>query len=89
MTEPENTGEMQAMSERTETGQFSKGHSGNQNGKPKGARNKGALLALDYSATLENVRIHILLGILAWGVLLVILLDRLGKFGHILLLVPQ
>ena len=32
---------------RTEKGQFSPGHSGNQNGKPKGARNKATLLALD------------------------------------------
>ena len=35
------------MTERTVTGQFSKGHSGNQDGKPKGARNKATLLALE------------------------------------------
>jgi hypothetical protein len=35
------------MTGRTDTGQFSKGHSGNQAGKPKGARNKATLLALE------------------------------------------
>jgi len=45
--DPENTRQIQAMNERTENGQFSKGHSGNQSGKPKGSRNKATLLALD------------------------------------------
>lgn len=36
-----------AMTERSDNGQFSKGHSGNQAGKPKGARNKATLLALE------------------------------------------
>ena len=35
------------MSERAENGQFTKGHSGNRNGKPTGARNKATLAALD------------------------------------------
>jgi hypothetical protein len=35
------------MNERTKTGQFSKGYSGNQSGKPKGARNRATLLALE------------------------------------------
>jgi hypothetical protein len=35
------------MTGRTGAGQFSKGHSGNHAGKPKGARNKATLLALE------------------------------------------
>jgi len=34
------------MTERTEKGQFAKGHSGNINGKPAGTRNKTTLAAL-------------------------------------------
>lgn len=35
------------MTDRTEKGQFAKGYSGNRNGKPKGARNKATLAALE------------------------------------------
>jgi hypothetical protein len=35
------------MTHRTSTGQFSKGYSGNQSGKPKGARNKNTLAAIE------------------------------------------
>lgn len=35
------------MTKRTDKGQFAKGHSGNESGKPKGARNKATMAALE------------------------------------------
>ena len=54
------------MTERTDRGQFSKGHSGNEAGKPKGARNKATLLALELlegaSVALSRKAVELALG---------------------------